>query len=161
MMISFSGAAEHIELVFYSGGKAEEIDVIQKGFKTPSTGFNSNDDYEKEVYAEIDAILFPAIDKRVPKVRGLTLDYGGFSLCYKGAHFEDMAPVTLSFHIDQFDFSDSKGNTQSIGISAGQLPPQPFVIKGTGLTLLTFRSNNGKRIYPDFFQVVKGDGGSQ
>ena len=71
MMISFSGEAEHIELVFFSGEKVEEIDVIQKGFKTPSTGFNIKNDYERELYAEIDAVLFPAIGKIVPKVEGL------------------------------------------------------------------------------------------
>jgi hypothetical protein len=52
MMISFSGAAEHIELVFYSGDQVQVIDVIQKGFKTPSTGFNTKNEYEKEIYGE-------------------------------------------------------------------------------------------------------------
>jgi hypothetical protein len=154
MMISFSGAAEHIELVFSSGDKVQEIDVIQKGFKTPSTGFNTKNDYEKALYGEIDAALFPATGKIVPKVEGLPLDFGDFSLCYKGSRFEDLAPVTLSFTTDEFAFVDKKGHTQPIEISAGQLPPQPFVIKGNGLTILTFHSIEGKRIYPDFFQVV-------
>lgn len=154
MMISFSGAAEHIKLIFFSGEKMQEIDVIQKGFKTPSTGFNTKNDYEKELYAEIDAVLFPAIDKIVPKVEGLALDFGDFSLCYKGTRFEDLAPVTLSFHIAEFTFTDKKGNTQLIEIYAGQLPPQPFVIKAGGLTILTFRSKEEKRLYPDFFQVI-------
>ena len=71
MMISFSGGAEHIELVFYSGDKVQGIDVIQKGFKTPSTGFNTKNDYEKGLYAEIDAVLFPARGKIAPKVVGM------------------------------------------------------------------------------------------
>jgi len=156
MMISFSGEAEHIELVFFSGDKIQEIDVIQRGFKTPSTGFNIKNDYEKELYAEIDAVLFPAIGKILPKAVGLPLDFGDFSLCYRGTRFEDFAPVTLSFHIAEFSFEDKKGNTQLIEISAGQLPPQPFVIKSGGLTILTFRSKEGKRLYPDLFQVVAG-----
>ena len=154
MMISFSDAAEHIELVFYSGDKVQEIDVIQKGFKTPSTGFNTKNDYEKGLYAEIDAVLFPATGKIAPKVEGLLLDFGDFSLCYKGTRFEDLAPVTQSFHIAEFAFVDRKGNTQSIEISSGQLPPQPFVIKANGLSILTFHSKEEQRIYPDFFQVV-------
>jgi hypothetical protein len=153
MMISFSGAAEHIELVFYAGDKTQEIDVIQKGFKTPSTGFNTKNDFEKGLYSEIDALLFPAIDKIVPKVEGLPLDFGDFSLCYNRSRFEDLAPVTLSFTIAEFTLVDKKGNTQPIGISAGQLPPQPFVIEANGLTILTFHSKDGRRIYPDFFQV--------
>jgi hypothetical protein len=158
MMISFSGAAEHIELIFYSGEEGQEIDIIQKGFKTPSTGFNIKDEYEKEVYAEIDALLFPAIEKIVPKVKGLRLDFGGFSLCYKGIRYEDLAPVTLSFHIDEFVVGDNAGKIRSVEISAGQLPPKPFVIEEMGLVLLTFHSKSEKRMYPDFFQVVKGDG---
>ena len=154
MMISFSGAAEHIELVFYSGDKVQEIDVIQKGFKTPSTGFNTKNDYEKRLYAEIDAVLFPTTGKIVPKVEGLLLDFGDFSLCYKGTRFEDLAPVTQSFHIAEFAYVDKKGNTQSIEISSGQLSPRPFVIKANGLSILTFHSKEEQRIYPDFFQVV-------
>ena len=134
----------------------QEIDVIQKGFKTPSTGFNTKNDYEKELYAEIDAVLFPAIDKILPKAVGLPLDFGDFSLCYQGTRFEDLAPVTLSFHIAEFTFADKKGNTQLIEISACQLPPRPFVIKDRGLSILTFHSKEEKRIYPDFFQVVAG-----
>ena len=156
MMISFSGEAEHIELAFSSGDKVQEIDVIQKGFKTPSTGFNIKNDYERELYAEIDALLFPALGKILPKVKGLVLDFGNFSLCYNGTRFEDMAPVTLSFHIDEFVFSDGKGGGRVIEISAGQLPPKPFVIEGSGLTLLTFHSKEERRLYPDFFQVVEG-----
>jgi hypothetical protein len=155
MMISFSDEAEYIKLIFYSGEKMQEIDVIEKGFKTPSTGFNTKNDYEKELYAEIDAVLFPKIGKIVPKVGGLPLDFGDFSLCYKGTRFEDLAPATLSFHIAEFTFADKKGNTQLVEISAGQLAPQPFVIKGNGLTILTFHSKEKKRLYPDFFQVVR------
>jgi hypothetical protein len=155
MMISFSDAAEHITLTFSDGDKAQQIDVIQKGFKTPSTGFNIKDDYERSLYAELDALLFPQIDKVLPKVVGLQLDFGDFSLCYKGTRFEDHAPVTLSFHIAEFSFADKKGNTQLIGISAGQLPPQPYVVKPGGPTILTFHSEAGQRLYPGFFQVVE------
>ena len=154
MMISFSEEAEYIKLIFYSGEKMREIDVIQKGFKTPSTGFNIKNDYEKELYAEIDAVLFPAIGKIVPKMEGLTLDFGDFSLCYNGTRFKDLAPATLSFHIAEFTFADKKGDTQLIEIFSGQLPPPPFFINGSGLTILTFHSKEKKRLYPDFFQVV-------
>ena len=154
MMISFSGAAEHIELIFHSDGKMQEIDVIQKGFKTPSTGFNTKNDYEKELYAELDALLFPAKGKLIPKVEGLPLDFGDFSLRYNGTRFEDLAPVTLSFHIAEFTFTDKNGHTEDIAIYDGQLPPPPYSIKANGLTIFTFHSKDDKRIYPDFFQIV-------
>jgi hypothetical protein len=135
MMISFSGGAEHIELAF-------------------STGFNTKNDYEKALYAELDALLFPATGKLLPKVAGLTLDFGDFTLRYKGTRFEDLAPATLSFHIAEFDFTDKNGRTEAIAIYDGQLPPPPYTIKANGLSILTFHAEDDKRIYPDFFQVV-------
>jgi hypothetical protein len=111
MMISFSGGAEHIELAF-------------------STGFNTKNDYEKALYAELDAVR------------------------YNGTRFEDLAPATLSFHIAEFDFTDKNGRTEAIAIYDGQLPPPPYTIKANGLSILTFHAEDDKRIYPDFFQVV-------
>ena len=156
MMISFSGGAEHITLLFYSGDQVQVVEIIQKGFKTPSTGFNIKNEFERDLYAEIDAVLFPAMDKIVPKVKDIELDFGGFSLEYKGKRFLDMAPATLSFNIDEFTFKYKNGNTQLIEISAGQLPPKPFEIRAGGLEIriLTYHSKEEKRLYPDYFQVV-------
>jgi len=100
MMISFSGTAEHIELVVYSGDQVQAIDVI----------------------------------------------------------FVDLAPVTLSFNIAQFHVRDKNGKTQSIEISAGQLPPLPFDLEAAGskISILTYYSKEQKRIYPGFFQMVRG-----
>lgn len=58
MMKSFSEDAERVRLFFFSGDIVQEIDVIRKRFKTPSTGFNAINDYEKELYAEIEGLLF-------------------------------------------------------------------------------------------------------
>lgn len=62
-MKSFGGGAEQIDLVFYSGDKAETIQIFEKSFKTPSTGFNSKNEIETNLYNEIDAILFHGINK--------------------------------------------------------------------------------------------------
>ncbi len=94
------------------------------------------------------------MDKIVPRVAGLQLDFGDFSLCYKGTRFVDHAPATLSFDIAEFTFEDKKGGVRNIEISAGQLPPPPFALKANGLTILTFHSREQKRLYPDFFQVI-------
>jgi hypothetical protein len=158
MMVSFSGAAEHIELIFYSGDQGQAIDVIQKRFKTPSTGFNPKDDYEREVYAELDAMLLPALEKILPKVEHVEFDFGDFSVVYKGSRFVDLAPVTLSFDIAQFELRDKNGKTQSIEVYAGQVPPGPLDLEvdGVKISLLTYHSKEQKRIYPGFFQVVRG-----
>jgi hypothetical protein len=158
MMKSFAEDAGRIQLTFFSADSTQKIDVIRGRFKTPSTGFNSINDYEKELYEEIQAVLFPELDKIVPKIEGLNLDFGDFSLCYKGTRFEDHTPANLSLHIATFTFADGKGNAQIIQISAGQLPPQPALIKADGLTILTFHSKEGKRLYPDLFQVIAGVG---
>ena len=57
MMVSWARTAEHIELLFYSGHRVQVVTIIQKGFKTPSTGFNGGNELEKEIYAEIEAAL--------------------------------------------------------------------------------------------------------
>ena len=84
------------------------------------------------------------------------MNFGGFSLEYKGKRFVDMAPASLSFTFDDFIFMGKNGNTQLIEISAGQLPPKPFEIKSEGLEIriLTYHSKEEKRLYPDYFQVV-------
>ena len=156
MMISFADTAEHTELLFYSGEQVQQIDIIQRGFKTPSTGFNIKNALEKEIYGEIDAVLLPAVDKLLPKVENVEFNFGDFSLLYQGKDFVDLAPATVSFTVDTFTFRDGDGNIQLIKISSGQLPPQPVVLKTGGVTisLLTFHSKEQKRLYPDFFQVV-------
>jgi hypothetical protein len=57
MMISFGPAAEHIELIFKNGTEKEVVEVYQKKFKTPSTGFHSSNDLEKGLYEKIDNLL--------------------------------------------------------------------------------------------------------
>src|ERR1700744_6175272 len=59
MMVSFSGTAEHMELLFYSGDQVQPVQVIQRRFKTPSTGFNANGESEKALYAEVLSVLCP------------------------------------------------------------------------------------------------------
>jgi len=61
--------------------------------------------------------------KILPEVEHMEFDFGDFSLEYTGCRFVDLAPVTLPFNIAQFNFRDKNGKTQSIEISAGQLPP--------------------------------------
>ena len=153
MMISFAGGAEYMEVLFYSEEKIQEVEIIQKGFKTPSTGFNSKNEFEQEIYNDIDALLFPAIGKKIPKVENLKLDFGEFSIEYKGNEFRDFAPATLSFHIDTFKLYDRKGNEQKIEISSGQLPPKPYTatVNNLKFSIVTF-SKEG--LYPAYFKVL-------
>ena len=57
MMISFGPDAEHIELVFKNGTEQEVVEVYQKKFKTPSTGFHGANELEKGLYQKIEKLL--------------------------------------------------------------------------------------------------------
>ncbi|MDF2454841.1 MAG: hypothetical protein K0R51_834 [Cytophagaceae bacterium] len=57
MMVSFGPDAEYISLTFRNDIQDEVIEIIQRRFKTPSTGFNSNNALEKELYEKILALL--------------------------------------------------------------------------------------------------------
>ena len=50
MMKSFAGTAEHMQLLFHSEQGIQTIDIIQKAFKTPSTGFNMHHEMETGLY---------------------------------------------------------------------------------------------------------------
>lgn len=57
MMVSFGPDAEYIRLNFTNNVQQETVEIIQRKFKTPSTGFNSSNTFEKELYEKIMALL--------------------------------------------------------------------------------------------------------
>lgn len=57
MMISFGPDAEYISLTFTNEIQQEVVEIIQRKFKTPSTGFNSSHAFEKELYEKIMVLL--------------------------------------------------------------------------------------------------------
>ncbi len=57
MMVSFGPDAEYISLTFTNDIQQEVVEIIQRKFKTPSTGFNSNSLLEKELYEKIMSLL--------------------------------------------------------------------------------------------------------
>lgn len=57
MMISFGPDAKYLKLIFKNKTEEETIEVIQHKFKTPSTGFHSSNELEKNLYSEIENLL--------------------------------------------------------------------------------------------------------
>ena len=57
MYISFSEEAEEITLLFHSEEAVQRIEIIQGGFKTPSTSFNIRNEKERTLYKDIVALL--------------------------------------------------------------------------------------------------------
>lgn len=166
LMISFGPKAEYSQLNFFCDGEKQTVEIYNKVFKTPSTGFNSSqDENEKTLYREFDALLEPDFKKIIPKVKDLELSFGAFILTYKGSKVVTGQPTTASISEDHFLIRDKKGNQRTLVIISGQVPPAPkdFEIdRGlfssffpSKFTLLTYETSDGIRLYPDHFQVLK------
>ncbi len=159
MMKSFGPDAESIDLFFHCGmGSIQKIEIYQKRFKTPSTGFNAgSNETESSLYADIDALLFPDLEKKILKIKNLEFKFKEFTLTYKGAEFTDMAPATVSWTTDVFLIKDKSNTEQAIEIVSGQIPPPPykFEVSKVALTLLTYQTEMKERLYPDYFKITK------
>lgn len=67
-MIKFWPNAEKIDLIFSWDEWIQTIYIYEKQFKTPSTGFNSNNNIEKVIYEYINKILYPNLINKVKKL---------------------------------------------------------------------------------------------
>ncbi len=158
MMKSFGPDAEYIDMLFHDAhGSIQKLGIYQKRFKTPSTGFHGGpSETEAAFHADIDALLFPAIDKVILKTKDVELDFGDFSLTYLGETQSDDAPVSASWVANRFLLKDKTGQSQVIRIISGQLSPpaHDFDLDQKRFTLLTFETRTKQRLYPDHFQVI-------
>jgi hypothetical protein len=157
MMISFGPQAEHVELSFEGEGLIQKIHFYSRKIKTPSTGFNIDETQEElSIYRDMDALLFPEINKRILKIKNLKIQFSAFSITYLGSTYIDEVPSSLSFKTDRFIIFDKKGVEQVVEVVSGQLPPEPFEFKieNKSYVLKTFQSDSGDRLYPDYFQIV-------
>ncbi len=57
MMVSWGPDAEHMELILKNETGQEVVEVYQRKFKTPSTGFHGSNELEKSLYQEIEKLL--------------------------------------------------------------------------------------------------------
>jgi len=161
MMVSFGPDAQHTELIFScetSGPKDSPhavIEIYQKGFKTPSTGFNSDgNEIEKKLQADIAALLEPTLNTKILKIENLELKFENFSITYKG-HKTTNAPVTASFTTETYLIKDKKGQEQSIQVTSGQTAPQTqkFEVNKKAYSLLPLKSSQGEDLLPDYFEI--------
>jgi hypothetical protein len=160
-MISFGREAEFIELFFSCGAApTQSIKIISKMFKTPSGGFNSEKNaIEAGIYTDIEALLFPDMNKKILKVRNLEINFGDFSVTYGGETNwggEPGAP-TVSGTDHKYAIKDKNGKVQDITITFGQVPvgPRQFEVNKRKLLLLTNRTAKDIDLAPDYFQIAK------
>jgi hypothetical protein len=155
MMVSFGPDAAETELNFTCSGKQETLYVYGRGFKTPSTGFNSDKkEEEKVLVAGIEGLLVPGVSKITLKSPGQALQMGDFTVTYLGEKTATGAP-TVSVTTDSYVI-ESKGYKETLDVTSGQTSPQPKKFK-TGnkeYTLLTYESDKKERLFPLFFQIV-------
>jgi hypothetical protein len=156
MMVSFSEDAQETALHFTCGGKTETHHIYARGFKTPSTGFNSDkNETEKVLVAAIDGLLAPEVSKVILKAPGLALKMGDFTVTYLGQKTVTGAP-TVSVTTDSYLIEGKGGMKETLEVTSGQNSPQPkkFKVGAQEYTLLTFESEKKERLSPLFFQIV-------
>jgi hypothetical protein len=162
-MKSFGSEAENIELMFsFENNQTSQIDIINKRFKTPSTGFNPRgNEIEASLYKDIDGLLFPEVEKTILKVENLEIDFGNFKITYLNTDYipqKPGGPTIGPVYIMNFLVKDEILKVESkLAVYSAQLPPQPlnFEINKKQFILLTYVSKNEERIYPNYFQVIE------
>lgn len=157
-MISFGPKAESIDLTFQCKDKSQTIEIYQKKFKTPSTGFSSSkSEVESKLYQDIDGLLLPDFGKSILKVPNLVIHFKTFSVTFIETKESPKAEATVSFSKDVFLLSDGKGQTKTVEVTSGQTPPAPLEDKmgGTKFQLITYQTKDGQRLYPTHFQILK------
>lgn len=166
MMVSFGPKAQHSELVFYCDNQKQVIEIYNKGFKTPSTGFNSiQGEVEKSLIRDLAALLEPDFQKMIPKIKNLEIPFGVFTVTFQGTVEDNSAPVSVSFSTEKYLIKSQKGSERALSVTSGQLPPPPvkFELEGGFLDflfpskfkLLTYDTVDGVRMFPDYFQITK------
>lgn len=149
--------SRQVELEFGCGDEIWKVRIFDGKVQLANGGFRSEaSERERALIVGIEALLNPEVGRILPKVVGLALALGPFTLAFQGTTFEDHAPVTVSFNKDTFEVTDPKGGIQTLTVSSGQLPPQPraFSVGGASFTLFTFKAPSGERIYPDHFLIT-------
>ncbi len=161
-MKSFAEDAEQIDLIFScETGETERIQIIQKRFKTPSTGFNTSPNkFESELYADIDSLLFPELDKKMLKIPGLSLKFKSFTFVFVGTKEREQRPgepTIGSISANTFTLKPDGQQELLLRVTDGQIAPQPlrFSVNSESFILLTYETKKKDRLYPDYFQISK------
>lgn len=163
MMVSFGPDADFTQLIFNCESADPKVpprqivEIYQKGFKTPSTGFNSEDKKtERALIDDLFNLLSPDVNKKLLKIENLEYKIDKFSVTFKGSDTKT-APVTVTTHTETYIVKDKTGNEQKVEITSGQLPPKPekFEVNKHQYSLQTLNSSKGESLLPDYFEITK------
>lgn len=163
-MKSFSKDAVKTTLQFFTAGKKDvtQIEIYNGHFKTPSTGFNSEySDAEKNLNADLETLLRPALKKKLLKISGLSVEVPEGKVTFKGNVFkkndEPGMPTIGPTNEDLFEIENKKGERNLVKVYSGQNPPSPLPVKigEKNYTINTFKSSTGDSLYDNYFEVSK------
>ena len=141
-------------------GVYETVEFIGNKIKTPSEGFlDKKNKVEVNLFRDIDALVEPDLDKRIPKVADQSIRFKGFTLIYAGEKKtpqDPKGPTIGSTSETSFSvWEKDSANQVKLVIFSGQIPPQPqaFVSGNKILYLLTYQSANKESLYDQYFEV--------
>lgn len=159
-MVSWGPKASRTVLSFRCGEKTEEIEIINKQFKTPSTAFSSKTNpIEESLVQDMDALVEPKLNARIPKMKDHPVEFKNFSVMFIGAENTQQAPNGPTVGPTTRNFfqihETSSPNLVTLNIFDGQMPPQPqaFVIGKKIYYLLTYQNYGNESLYPGHFAI--------
>lgn len=148
-MKSWGESASLIALEFTGGDAVKRDDIIEGKFKTPSTGFNSMRGPEESLLAAgIDGLLDPRPGAPVFKCVGLPVKYKEFEIVPRG--------TTRTSDRESYELRTRGRPALILEVFSSQTPPAPveFKIGKTSYLLRSYETEDGRRLYPDFFQIT-------
>lgn len=160
-MIDMGPKAARTTLSFScANNSVQMIEFLNKKIKTPSTGFLSakNSD-EENLYRDIDAIVQPDFNKRLPKIKDLRIQFKDFTVAFTGEKNtpqpEGGPTVGPTNNVFYSVWQKASANEISFNIFDGQIPPQPqaFVVGKKIYYILTYQNGKGESLYPKYFEI--------
>ena len=90
-------------------------------------------------------------------MEGLRIGFRGFTVTFAGCEVLDKVSATVSLTRRFFRIADAGGGERTVEIVHGQLPPPPTAVRVNDkrLVLLTMETRDGRRLFPDYFQIVR------
>jgi len=160
-MKSFGPDVKKTSLHFLCNNEGSEvIEIYNDKFKTPSTGFLSETaDKEKNLVLDIEAIVHPELNMRLPKLKDHLFKFKNFRVKYTGSKHTPqpkdgptIGPTNLNYYTV---VKDGEANKMNFSIFDGQLPPQPqaFVIDKKTYYILTYQGLKNESLAPNYFMI--------
>lgn len=143
-------------------GSNEVVEFLGKKIRTPSKGFlGTKDILEANLFRDLDALVDPDLNKRIPKIKDQFIKFKGFSIVYAGEkktpqdpNGPTIGPTSESYYNVR---ENDSANQVTMSIFEGQIPPQPqsFAIGKKVFYLLTYLNGAGESLHDKYYEISK------